>query len=614
MVSRINDTPIIWDYDSDLVKLFEQAAAHLRAQFERFGNYSGELSELVQALIMYRHALFRLPKGQEWETALNQQRLITQDPLDSYLIPLLHEYVEVLKPSDETLAYTFSGCVSMASSRWALLEQFCSAPRHDDIKLRLFLSSVDERPRHPEELQGKERALFIEIVTKKTFSDTLRQQLSERCTAPFFELIQTKAFLRNVPSEISRKYLDCLIKVLRGESSLTLSALNPKDLRAVFMFLLYATAQEEQTLQLLFDALPYCIGQFEAMGTEALSSSLEGSDEEVVKSLLERLEQLSLEARTDTPSLPGVMLQMVRRVVANQIEEPLVCLQSSLHTFIRLSKPSAKELAATICACSIFAEEITTLDGIFSHHLFLRLITQDMDSEFVLNLLFYLLHPQEKFPSNYAWMLSLEPALVNHPSFHEKARDAIVRCLIDQNSTESLLLAAKLSKPFTQAHIILDKLATILDSAVQDAKAMQDLESKSLLMGAEHSQTVKAAPIKSDYGSRDCVDLASSTAESRIIEALTGEHVAIVQSLFASTWTNTSLGSSVDADALSFLATFASVCKRLGIQEMITPTECQAKIQTMVISSLRQRRSPSPPPTLRSSILKLNSSEEEKWQ
>jgi hypothetical protein len=54
-----------------------------------------------------------------------------------------------------------------------------------------------------------------------------------------------------------------------------------------------------------------------------------------------------------------------------------------------------------------------------------------------------------------------------------------------------------------------------LDSAVQDTKAMQDFESESLLMGAEHSQKVKAAPIKSDCGSKDCVALASSTAESR---------------------------------------------------------------------------------------------------
>ncbi len=54
-----------------------------------------------------------------------------------------------------------------------------------------------------------------------------------------------------------------------------------------------------------------------------------------------------------------------------------------------------------------------------------------------------------------------------------------------------------------------------LKTAVQDAKAMQDFDSESLLMGAEHSQKVKAAPIKSDYGSKDCVDLASSTAVFR---------------------------------------------------------------------------------------------------
>ena len=61
------------------------------------------------------------------------------------------------------------------------------------------------------------------------------------------------------------------------------------------------------------------------------------------------------------------------------------------------------------------------------------------------------------------------------------------------------------------------------DSAVQDAKAMQDFESESLLMGVEHSQKVKATPIESDYGSKDCVDLASSTAESRIIFCLNFE-------------------------------------------------------------------------------------------
>jgi hypothetical protein len=45
---------------------------------------------------------------------------------------------------------------------------------------------------------------------------------------------------------------------------------------------------------------------------------------------------------------------------------------------------------------------------------------------------------------------------------------------------------------------------------------MQDFELESLLMGAEHSQKVKAAPIESDYGSKDCVNLSPSTAVSRI--------------------------------------------------------------------------------------------------
>ena len=54
-----------------------------------------------------------------------------------------------------------------------------------------------------------------------------------------------------------------------------------------------------------------------------------------------------------------------------------------------------------------------------------------------------------------------------------------------------------------------------LETAVQDNKMMQDFELESLRMGADHSQMVKAAPIRNDYGSKDCVNLLSSTAVSR---------------------------------------------------------------------------------------------------
>lgn len=58
-----------------------------------------------------------------------------------------------------------------------------------------------------------------------------------------------------------------------------------------------------------------------------------------------------------------------------------------------------------------------------------------------------------------------------------------------------------------------------LETAVQDDKVMQDFDSESILMGGDHSLKVKPPPIKSDYGSKDCVNLSSSTAVSRLNEA-----------------------------------------------------------------------------------------------
>jgi hypothetical protein len=57
-----------------------------------------------------------------------------------------------------------------------------------------------------------------------------------------------------------------------------------------------------------------------------------------------------------------------------------------------------------------------------------------------------------------------------------------------------------------------------LETAVQDDKVMQDFELESFLMGGDHSQKVKAPPIRSDYGSKNCVNLSSSNAVSRIIQ------------------------------------------------------------------------------------------------
>jgi hypothetical protein len=55
-----------------------------------------------------------------------------------------------------------------------------------------------------------------------------------------------------------------------------------------------------------------------------------------------------------------------------------------------------------------------------------------------------------------------------------------------------------------------------LETAVQNDKVMQGFELGSLLMGGNHSQKAKTATIRSDYGSKDCVNLSSSTAVSSL--------------------------------------------------------------------------------------------------
>ena len=54
--------------------------------------------------------------------------------------------------------------------------------------------------------------------------------------------------------------------------------------------------------------------------------------------------------------------------------------------------------------------------------------------------------------------------------------------------------------------------------AVQDDKVMLNFDLESLVIGGDHSQEVKAPPITSDYGSKDCINLSSSTAVFRIIK------------------------------------------------------------------------------------------------
>jgi len=59
--------------------------------------------------------------------------------------------------------------------------------------------------------------------------------------------------------------------------------------------------------------------------------------------------------------------------------------------------------------------------------------------------------------------------------------------------------------------------ASNLEMAVQDGKVMQDFELESLTAGGDHFQKVKAPPTVSVYGSKDSINLPSSTAVSRLM-------------------------------------------------------------------------------------------------
>jgi len=60
----------------------------------------------------------------------------------------------------------------------------------------------------------------------------------------------------------------------------------------------------------------------------------------------------------------------------------------------------------------------------------------------------------------------------------------------------------------------------ILKTAVQDDKVMQSFELYSFSMGIAFTFWECSIPIENEYSSKDCVNLSSSTAVSRIMDFL----------------------------------------------------------------------------------------------
>lgn len=106
----------------------------------------------------------------------------------------------------------------------------------------------------------------------------------------------------------------------------------------------------------------------------------------------------------------------------------------------------------------------------------------------------------------------------------------------------------------------------ILETAVQDDKVMHDFELESFAVGGTHSQKVKLPPAAGDYHSKDCVNLSSSTAVSRIILE-TEPHIKL----------KLSNGTTIEADHL-FLAIPPAPLKKLIPEVSLISTGSVASI------------------------------------
>ena len=120
----------------------------------------------------------------------------------------------------------------------------------------------------------------------------------------------------------------------------------------------------------------------------------------------------------------------------------------------------------------------------------------------------------DPFDAELVGLHHLNKADITIKCVEKKDPEEKVGVLVKENGVTQIREYSELSEQERRAR--LENGQFNLETAVQDDKVMQDFDSESLLMGGDHSQKVKAPPIKSDYGSKDCVNLSSSTAVSRL--------------------------------------------------------------------------------------------------
>ncbi len=482
-------------------------------------------------------------------------------------------------------------------------------------------------------ISDKECELFAAIISKPTFTREQRTQVVKRTIDLGADRLKEAIVFKNVPlRDFLEKhpiddFLDSLEKVLTGKSERRFTTFLDDDKQAIFLLLLAASIESKETknFSLLLLCLPYCIQNLQTV-------KLQGPIERHIARFLAP-QPAAEQQESSWPSINQVM----RHVGMQQMDEPLVLLTSSLVTWNMLSTPTAKQTAYALKACAEFAEGLSSVAESLqdiTHHLLLALASSHANcgTLFTVNVLFHLLRLEGKEldaqgPSWTETLKEEEVELFSNLLTSSQVSSSIYNDLFSYYTREGasekcFTLALHIAPCLTPKQLLI--LAGKLTS-----QARRELFVKVISQDSFSEEKRNRLATKLLEGSFDSILLATQIRpkltlfELRThVQALNAKipyhlsatelHKEVLQELYKKPWCmsdESRVYTTSDMSAKELLARLDEVTAKAWMEDTLTSKLWNEKLEQTISDRIRDnRRSPSPPPTLLSSVLTRSAS------
>ncbi len=633
-------------------------------------------------------------KKTEWKNTLKifsklAHNYIHELPLTLFA-EVLHEHKSQTSPSNEALAFALCRLSEvfyvinktpeedinlLHIERCNLLSEYIKTEEDSTLNFYLFAQVLKEHHPHPinspmreckseDTLSSQELDIFIAIVTSPHTPEHVRNEIlqtykNESATTKTRELaqrIEDTMLLKNVPlkaflaGENVDAYLNCLYSMLRGYKRQKFHEFSPHNMRANFLLFLACSVRknDSNSLTLLLLSLPYCIQYLDGLCSNALSQSIDGSEEDLTTALAGRIEDFLHEEETleqSTNEWPSIN-QVLRHIAASQIEDPLLLLQNAVVAWNVVAKPDPKAIAIALRACADFAHGFTHAEESIQSIAYSLLESLarddekrlgasgslDFDELFMIKALFRLLKldGRELDGKNPGWTTTLEGqelelfiSLANSPRATKPTRAALFPYYTKNGASE-------------KCHFLAIRIAPNLafDQLLQLARKLEE-PSLSLFV-----DTVNSQKFPHDYRERlvrhffnlktieglsfaarisPCLGPSWLTAFLRTLDettpsiCVTEQHQHTLRHLCNARWLNdkqTTLFTLDDDKTRELLALLNKVTNKFWLEEELTADFFQSKIKILLEDTLRAgKRSPSPEASLRPIALKKSASE-----